>query len=129
MVFGDIRGGWFASWVSKKPRKPPVRVPHAKRKVADGEFAWLAYAIEERVVEMGISVRALAERMAVNASRVHKTLQRQRRIDPLEWLDWADALELGDPTEFLRDLKRKATAGQPPDRARRKTRQSRKPDG
>ena len=84
-------------------------------------------AMEARAVELGLSITDLVRELRVPRSRVHKTLQRQRRLDALEWLDWADALKIEDPIEFLRDVKARSKQGKPPVRPRRSTNPHPKP--
>lgn len=77
--------------------------------------------MEARAVELGLSITDLEDRTGFARSRVHKTLQRQRRVDALEWLAWADALEIKDPIEFLREVQSRSKGGLPPQRLRRST--------
>lgn len=83
--------------------------------------------MEHRAVELSFSIRQLAETLHMPVSRVHKTLQRQRRVDPLEWLDWAVALRINDTLHFLRNVKELADGGRPPPRTRRTTNPRPKP--
>ncbi len=113
--------------LSKKPKPSNRRPPTPKRRIATTEFAWLAYAMEERAIELGMSITDLERELGFPRSRVHKTLQRQRRVDALEWLEWADALKITDPIEFLRDVKARSADGLPPKRPRRSTNPHPKP--
>jgi hypothetical protein len=83
-------------------RKPPA----PKQPLQRGEYKSLALAIEARATRQGLSVRALAERLGMPSTRVHKTLRCQRRLDPLEFLDWCEALDIEDPVGFLRAIKK-----------------------
>jgi hypothetical protein len=97
-------------------------MPVKRFRVAASPFAWLAHMMEVRVIELGLSVRQLADRLAMPVATVHKTLQRQRRVDAIEWLEWVKALQINEPIEFLTDAKRAAEKGPPPPRLRRSTR-------
>lgn len=54
-----------------------------------------------------MSVRALAERLDRPRTTVHKTLTGQRRLDPIEFLDWCEALEWDDPLAIIRSVRRR----------------------
>lgn len=96
-------------------------------RIADTPSAWLAHAIEERAIELGMSITDIERATGFPRSRVHKTLQRQRRVDALEWLDWANALRISDPIGFLREVKSRSMHGRPPKRPRRSTNPHPKP--
>jgi hypothetical protein len=82
------------------------KAPGAKQPLQRGEYKALARAIQARATALGLSVRALAGRLGLPTTRVHKTLRCQRRMDPLEFLDWCVALEIKDPVTFLRTVRR-----------------------
>lgn len=63
-------------------------------------------ALQTRAEELGLSVRALAERLGRPRTTVHKTLTGQRRLDPIEFLDWCEALEFDDPVKLIQSLRR-----------------------
>ena len=56
---------------------------------------------------MELSVRVLAGRLARPKTTVHKTLTGQRRLDPIEFLDWCEALEFDDPIKVIESVRRK----------------------
>ncbi len=64
-------------------------------------------ALRDQADELGLSVRALAERLGRPRTTVHKTLCGQRRIDPIEFLDWCEALELDDPIAVINAVRRR----------------------
>ena len=65
----------------------------------------LARLLKQRAAELGLSVRDLAARLKRPRTTVHKTLCGQRRLDPIEFLDWCDALELKDPIKTINSLR------------------------
>lgn len=127
MVFGDRCPSGFCLGLAKRPKQTRRKTPDAKLRIAYTPFAWLAHAMEARAVELGLSITDLEDRTGFPRSRVHKTLQRQRRVDALEWLAWADALEIKDPIEFLREVLSRSKSGLPPQRLRRSTSPNPKP--
>ena len=88
---------------TSRPRRPLAR----KQPLQRGEYKALARAIEARAESEGFSVRTLAEKLGLPPTRVHKTLRCQRRMDPLEFLDWCVALRIEDPVAFLRAVRRR----------------------
>lgn len=78
----------------------------AKQPLQREPYQALARALQGRADELELSVRALAERLGRPRTTVHKTLCGQRRIDPVEFLDWCDALELDDPIEVIQSVRR-----------------------
>ena len=86
----------------RKRRKPPI----AKQPLQRGAYKALAEAIKARAAKEGLSVRALASQLGIPSTRVHKTLRCQRRMDPLEFLDWCEALHIADPVAFLRAVRK-----------------------
>jgi len=61
----------------------------------------------KRAEELDLSVRALAERLGRPRTTVHKTLTGQRRMDPIEFLDWCEALEWDDPVAVIESVRRR----------------------
>ena len=88
--------------LSRKRRKPPA----AKQPLQRGAYKALAEAIKGRAAMNGLSVRVLAGKLGVPSTRVHKTLRCQRRMDPLEFLDWCEVLDIKDPVAFLRAVRK-----------------------
>jgi len=84
--------------------KKHVRLPSKQPLQASGYQA-LANLIQERATELDLSVRALAERLGRPRTTVHKTLRGQRRLDPVEFLDWCEALEWEDPLSVLETVR------------------------
>jgi hypothetical protein len=87
-----------------KKRSSPRATLKTKQPLQREAYKALAQALGDRSTALGLSVRALSARLHAPTTRVHKTLRCQRRLDPLEFLDWCDALEIEDPVQFLRDL-------------------------
>jgi cyanate lyase len=93
--------------VAKAPRqraaKPiPVRPP--LQRAANQSLARL---LARRAKEQELSIRDLADALGVAPTTVHKTLRGQRRLDPFEFVDWCEALDLGDPVRVLASLTRR----------------------
>jgi hypothetical protein len=57
--------------------------------------------LRARAEELELSVRALAVRLDKPPTTVHKTLRGQRRLDPIEFIDWCEALEVGNPLSII----------------------------
>jgi hypothetical protein len=58
--------------------------------------------LKARADDLGLSVRDLESRLGKPRTTVHKTLGGQRRLDPIEFLEWCDALEIKDPIGVIR---------------------------
>ena len=86
-------------------RKNPTPLP-AKQPLQNSAYQALAQRLQKRAEELGLSVRALAEKLGKPRTTVHKTLTGQRRLDPIEFLDWCDALEWDDPLAVLNAVRR-----------------------
>lgn len=67
----------------------------------------LARLLARRTKEQALSIRDLADALGMAPTTVHKTLRGQRRLDPFEFVEWCEALELGDPVRVLASLKRR----------------------
>ena len=87
---------------SKKKHALPSKQPLQR-----GPYQSLVRAMAKRAEELGLSVRALAERLGRPRTTVHKTLTGQRRMDPIEFLDWCEALEWDDPVAVIRTIRRR----------------------
>jgi cyanate lyase len=85
----------------RSPKPIPIRPPLQRA----GNQA-LARLLARRTKERGLSVRDLADELGIAATTVHKTLRGQRRLDPFEFVDWCEALELGDPAKVVASLQR-----------------------
>ena len=83
------------------------RLLPTKQPLQTAEYQGLARLIHARADELGLSVRALAERLSRPRTTVHKTLTGQRRLDPIEFLDWCEALEWDDPLAIIRSVRRR----------------------
>lgn len=77
----------------------------SKQPLQASGYQALARRIQERATELELSVRALAERLDRPRTTVHKTLRGQRRLDPIEFLDWCEALEWEDPLSVLETVR------------------------
>lgn len=77
-----------------------------KQPLQGSAYQALAQKLQKRADELELSVRALAERLGKPRTTVHKTLTGQRRLDPVEFLDWCDALEWDDPLAVLKSVRR-----------------------
>lgn len=84
----------------KNPNPLPVKQP-----LQNSAYQALAQKLQKRADELGLSVRELAGRLGKPRTTVHKTLTGQRRLDPIEFLDWCDALEWDDPLSVLNALR------------------------
>ncbi len=80
------------------PVKPPLQ---------RGANQALARLLNKRAEDLGLSVRDLGRRLKMPSTTVYKTLRGQRRLDPIEFLDWCEALELKDPVAVIRSVARR----------------------
>lgn len=78
----------------------------SKQPLQRSAYQRLATLLRERASELGLSVRVIADRVGKPPTTVHKTLGGQRRLDPIEFLDWCEALELDDPVAVIRSARR-----------------------
>jgi len=90
-----------------KPARKSARALPAKQPLQSSAYQALAQLLKRRAEELELSVRALAERLDRPRTTVHKTLSGQRRLDPIEFLDWCEALELRDPLAVIRSVRRR----------------------
>jgi transcriptional regulator with XRE-family HTH domain len=88
---------------SKQAKRPlPAKQPLQSR-----PYQALASRIKARAEELGLSVRDLAARIGRPRTTVHKTLSGQRRLDPMEFLDWCEALEWDEPLAVIESVRRR----------------------
>lgn len=98
------------------PRKPKPKPAIRKQPLQSEGHRLLSAALRARTAELGLTVRASADRWGRSSTTTHKTLRNQRRIDFLEYLDLCEALEIDDPIQFaepFRDAHRRAAAPPP----------------
>ena len=86
----------------KKSQPPPAKQPLQKT-----GYQALAKAIRLRAEELELSVRELATRLRKPRTTVHKTLCGDRRLDPIEFIDWCRALEWDDPLTVIESVRRR----------------------
>lgn len=117
--FGNNHCTGFCQGVSKKP-KPRPRL--TKQPLQSEGHRQLSAALRARTEELGLTVRALADRWGRSTTTTHKTLRNQRRIDFLEYLDLCAALEIDDPMQFAEPFREahRASAAPPPPRPRKR---------
>jgi hypothetical protein len=63
--------------------------------------------LKARAEELGLSVRDLVELLGKPRTTVHKTIGGQRRLDPIEFLEWCEALKIADPIAAIRSVTNK----------------------
>lgn len=97
---------YLLSFVVPPARRKNLTPLPAKQPLQNSDYQALAQKLQKRADELELSVRALAERLGKPRTTVHKTLTGQRRLDPIEFLDWCEALEWDDPLSVLNALRR-----------------------
>lgn len=97
---------YLLSFVVPSARRKNVTALPAKQPLQSSAYQALAQKLQKRADELELSVRALAERLGKPRTTVHKTLTGQRRLDPIEFLDWCDALEWDDPLAVIQSVRR-----------------------
>ncbi|MBI5765466.1 MAG: XRE family transcriptional regulator [Planctomycetes bacterium] len=90
-----------------RPRRAKSRPLPAKQPLQKSGYQALAKIIRTRATELGLSVRSLAARLRKPRTTVHKTLCGDRRLDPIEFLDWCEALEFDDPLVVINSARRR----------------------
>lgn len=85
-------------------RKKKARPLPAKQPLQGSAYQGLARLLKARAGEQKLSVRDLEKRMGKPRTTVHKTLGGQRRLDPIEFLEWCDALNIADPVGAIRSV-------------------------
>lgn len=90
--------------MSKNRRAKPKKL-QAKQPLQKSGYQALAMIIRNRAIELGLSVRSLAAKLRKPRTTVHKTLCGDRRLDPIEFLDWCEALEIDDPLDFINSVR------------------------
>lgn len=99
-------GQSLSFWVNARSRvknKPPP----AKQPLQSTQYRALAAALQARTNELGLTVRALAKRLGRPHATVHKTLRCQRRLDPIEFADWCEALRIKHPMQLVARVKQR----------------------
>ena len=76
-----------------------------KQPLQRSAYKALAKLLQQRADELDLSVRTLAKRLGRPRTTVHKTLCGQRRLDPIEFLDWCEALEWDDPVAVIESVR------------------------
>lgn len=66
----------------------------------------LAALLRRRAADLDLSTRALGGRLGMPHTTVHKTLRGQRRLDPIEFVAWCEALDLRDPLAVIDSVRR-----------------------
>lgn len=85
------------------PKKKPTTL-RSKQPLQREPYQSLMREMAARAEELGLSVRALAEKLDRPRTTVHKTLTGQRRMDPIEFLHWCEVLEIDDPLGLIRSV-------------------------
>lgn len=97
---------YLLSFTVPPARRKNVTALPAKQPLQSSAYQALAQKLQKRADELELSVRTLAERLGKPRTTVHKTLTGQRRLDPIEFLDWCEAMEWDDPLAILNALRR-----------------------
>jgi hypothetical protein len=91
----------------RKPKKGSTKKPlPAKQPLQRGEYQALTRLLRTRAKEMKLSIRKLEKALNKPRSTVHKTLSGQRRLDPIEFISWCEALELKDPVAVIKSVRK-----------------------
>lgn len=85
-------------------RKKNLRPPPPKQPLQNPAYQALAKLLKDRADELGLSVRDLEKQLGKARTTVHKTLGGQRRIDPIEFVEWCDALKIANPIAAIRSV-------------------------
>jgi len=89
----------------QRPKRKIFKSLPAKQPLQRSAYQGLATLLQNRADELGLSVRQLAKRLDRPRTTVHKTLCGQRRLDPIEFLDWCEALEWDDPVAVINSVR------------------------
>jgi hypothetical protein len=81
-------------------KKPPSERLKPKQPLQSPGHKGLSAALKARTKELGLTVRELAKRWGRSVTTTHKSLDNERRIDFMEFLDLCAALEIADPIAF-----------------------------
>lgn len=88
-------------------RRQKKRLLPNKQPLQHTAYQGLARLLKVRADELELSIRMLAERLKRPRTTVHKTLTGQRRLDPIEFLDWCEALEWDDPLAIIESVRQR----------------------
>ncbi len=105
-VLGTSNHTPFPYAVPPSGKKNRARLP-SKQPLQKNAYQALAKALKARAEELGLSVRELADRLGKPRTTVHKTICGQRRLDPIEFVDWCEALGWDDPMAVIKSVRRK----------------------
>lgn len=90
------------------PKRPPQQSNLSRKQpLQDEAYQRLVAMLAARADELEMSVRALAEQLDRPRTTVHKSLTGQRRMDPIEFVAWCEALGFDDPVKLVRLAVRK----------------------
>ncbi len=90
------------------PKRPPQQSNLSRKQpLQDEAYQRLVAMLAERADELEMSVRGLAEQLDRPRTTVHKTLTGQRRMDPIEFVAWCEALGFDDPVKLVKSAVRK----------------------
>jgi hypothetical protein len=85
-------------------RKKKSKPPRPKQPLQGTTYQGLARLLKARADSLGLSVRDLEALLKKPRTTVHKTIGGQRRLDPIEFLEWCDALKITDPIAAIRSV-------------------------
>lgn len=88
-------------------RKKISKPPRPKQPLQGTRYQGLARLLKARAETLGLSIRDLEGLLKKPRTTVHKTIGGQRRLDPIEFLEWCDALDIADPIGAIRSLMNK----------------------
>lgn len=91
----------------RKPRKGKSKPPAAKQPLQRSAYQSLTRALRNRADELDLSVRDIAAALHKPRTTVHKTLRGQRRMDPIEFVEWCEVLQVSDPLALIISVRRK----------------------
>lgn len=76
----------------------------SKQPLQAAPYQGLARLLKAQVDAMGLSIRDLEALLKKPRTTVHKTIGGQRRLDPIEFIEWCDALGIKDPVAAIRSV-------------------------
>lgn len=101
--FGDSEL-YLLSFSVPPNRKKKSKPPRPKQPLQGTTYQGLARLLKARADALGLSVRDLEALLKKPRTTVHKTIGGQRRLDPIEFLEWCDALKITDPIAAIRSV-------------------------
>lgn len=84
------------------PARTRSRQSESQSQIGMPGGSMLGTPLPKAASELDFSVRELAARLGKPRTTVHKNVSGDRRLDPIEFVEWCEALEIDDPLAVMK---------------------------